>query len=254
MHPIVALWCHPRSMSTVMERVMRERGDCTCFHEPFLHHYYIDRAVRELPHYDIDPGTPTTYGDIRDMLLAAADEGAVFIKDMSYYIVPTLLDDPEFAGRVTHSFLIRNPVKSILSHYKLDPEVTLEEIGLEAQWRHVAWLIETTGETPVVLEAERVQRDAQGMISAYWRRVGLAPAADAFEWSTKDVPDDWQQVAGWHESVSESGAIRDYSAEEAAARRAEFEATAAAAPQLSAYLDHHMPFYEKLRDLALRPD
>lgn len=32
--PIIALWCHPRSMSTAMERVMRERGDCRCFHEP----------------------------------------------------------------------------------------------------------------------------------------------------------------------------------------------------------------------------
>ena len=254
MNPIIALWCHPRSMSTVIERVMRERGDCACFHEPFLHHYYIDRAVRELPHYDIDPETPTTYADIRDMLLAAADDGAVFIKDMSYYIVPTLFDDPDFAGRITHSFLIRNPVESILSHHKLDPGVTRDEIGLEAQWRHVAWLIETTGETPIVVEAESVQRDPQAMIGAYWRRVGLTPVADAFEWSSDDVPDDWQQVAGWHETVATSGAIRNYSAEDTAVRRAEFEAAAAAAPQLNDYLAHHLPFYEKLRELALRPD
>ena len=254
MNPIIALWCHPRSMSTVIERVMRERGDCACFHEPFLHHYYIERGVRELPHYDIDPDTPTTYAEIRDGLLAAAEQGAVFFKDMSYYVVPALFDDPDFAGRVTHSFLIRDPVSAILSHHKLDPGVTCDEIGLEAQWRHVAWLIETTGETPVVIEAEGVQRDARAMIGAYWRRVGLTPVADAFEWSSDDVPDDWRQVAGWHESVSESGAIRDYSAEDAAARRAEFEAAAAAAPQLNAYLTHHRPFYEKLRELALRLD
>ena len=37
-------------------------------------------------------------------------------------------------------------------------------------------------------------------------------------------------------------------------RRAEFEAAAAAAPQLNDYLAHHLPFYEKLRELALRPD
>ena len=254
MNPIIALWCHPRSMSTVIERVMRERGDCTCFHEPFLHHYYIDRAVRELPHFDVDPETPTSYAEIRDGLLAAAEHGAVFVKDMSYYVVPTLFDDPDFAGRVTHSFLIRDPVSAILSHHKLDPGVTREEIGLEAQWRHVSWLIETTGETPVVVEAESVQRDAQAMIGAYWRRVGLPPVADAFEWSSDDIPDDWRQVAGWHETVATSGAIRDYSAEDAAVRRAEFEAAAAAAPQLNAYLAHHQPFYEKLRGLALTLD
>lgn len=254
MNPIIVLWCHPRSMSTVIERVMRERGDCTCFHEPFLHHYYIDRAVRDLPHFDVDPATPTTYAEIRDGLLAAAQQGAVFVKDMSYYVVPTLFDDAEFAARVTHSFLIRDPVASILSHHKLDPGVTREEIGLEAQWRHVSWLIETTGETPVVVEAESVQRDAQAIIGAYWRRIGLPLVADAFEWSSDDIPDDWRQVAGWHETVSTSGAIRDYSADDAAAHRAEFEAAAAAAPQLWDYLAHHQPFYEKLRALALRPD
>ena len=151
-------------------------------------------------------------------------------------------------------FLIRNPVSAIVSHHKLDPGVTRDEIGLEALWRHVAWLIETTGETPIVVEAESVQRDPQAMIGAYWRRIGLTPVADAFEWSSDDVPDDWQQVAGWHETVATSGAIRNYSAEDTAVRRAEFEAAAAAAPQLNAYLAHHLPFYEKLRELALRPD
>ncbi|HUF56321.1 MAG TPA: hypothetical protein VMM55_07145 [Thermohalobaculum sp.] len=32
-HPIVALWCHPRAMSTAFERLMRERGDMTVLHE-----------------------------------------------------------------------------------------------------------------------------------------------------------------------------------------------------------------------------
>jgi hypothetical protein len=39
MHPLIALWSHPRSMSTAIERVMRERGDLDCAHEPFLYDY-----------------------------------------------------------------------------------------------------------------------------------------------------------------------------------------------------------------------
>ena len=39
--------------------------------------------------------------------------------------------------------------------------------------------------------------------------------------------------------------------EETAASRTAFAAAAKEAPQLAAYLDHHMPFYEKLRALAL---
>ena len=41
MNPIIFLCAHPRSMSTAIERIMRERGDLDCLHEPFLHYYYF---------------------------------------------------------------------------------------------------------------------------------------------------------------------------------------------------------------------
>ena len=251
MNPIYALWCHPRSMSTAMERVMRERGDCRCFHEPFLYHYYVGRGVREMPHLELEPETPTNWGDIRAMILAAAEDGPVFFKDMSYYVVPALFDDPEFAGRITHSFLIRDPVKALLSYYKLDADFILEEGGLEAQWRQVAWLMATTGETPVVIEAEAVQADPETVIGDYCRRLGLVPVAGVHEWASGAVPEGWEQVSGWHGKVLSRGGIVADTPEETAASRAEFAAATKEAPQLATYLDHHMPFYEKLRELAL---
>ena len=42
MHPIIALWTHPRSISTAFERVMMERGDLKILHEPFSYLYYVD--------------------------------------------------------------------------------------------------------------------------------------------------------------------------------------------------------------------
>lgn len=33
--PIIALWAHPRSMSTAIERIMRERNDLCCL-QPFI--------------------------------------------------------------------------------------------------------------------------------------------------------------------------------------------------------------------------
>ncbi|MEZ5772185.1 MAG: hypothetical protein R3D61_11380 [Defluviimonas denitrificans] len=45
-HPIIAMWSHPRSMSTAIERIMRERGDLDCLHEPFMYDYYVHRQVR----------------------------------------------------------------------------------------------------------------------------------------------------------------------------------------------------------------
>ncbi|WP_283176701.1 hypothetical protein [Gemmobacter sp. 24YEA27] len=75
MNRIYALWSHPRSMSTAMERVMRERGDLDCAHEPFMYDYYVHRAIRQMPHFDVRPDHPVSYPAIRDHLLARAAKG-----------------------------------------------------------------------------------------------------------------------------------------------------------------------------------
>ncbi len=251
MHPLIALWSHPRSMSTAIERVMRERGDLACFHEPYMYYYYVERAVRVMPHFDVDPEKPRTYEAIRDMLLEAGEAGPVFFKDMSYYVLPRMQNDPDFARRLTNTFLIRDPVKTILSYHKLDPDLTLEEVGLEAIWTHLDWVRGLTGETPAVLSAELVQADTAGVMNAYWRRIGLPPAPHALSWAPEETPEDWRQVAGWHGDVLASGGIQAITPAEEEAQRAEFARAAAAAPRLEAYLEHHRPFYDKARTLAI---
>jgi hypothetical protein len=46
MHPIIALWTHPRSISTAFERVMMERKDFKILHEPFSYLYYVHQDFR----------------------------------------------------------------------------------------------------------------------------------------------------------------------------------------------------------------
>jgi len=252
MNSIIALWSHPRSMSTAFERVMRERRDLTCFHEPFMYDYYVHRQVRVMPHFDMEPDHPRSYAEVRDMLLKCAEREPVFFKDMSYYVYPQITGDPDFYERLTDLFLIRNPMASIASYYKLDPELTLDEIGLEKQWRHFDWLSQKTGAAPVVVEAEAVQEDPMKTISHVWSAIGLPFVEDAFEWETGELPAGWEQVAGWHEGVSGSSGIQPVDRETADAKAtARFETLAAEAPKLRDYLDHHRPYYQKLKEHAL---
>ena len=251
MHPLIALWSHPRSMSTATERIMRERGDLWCAHEPFMYDYYVARQVRVMPGFEVQPDHPVGYTDVRDMLMERASKSPVFFKDMAYYVVPRILNDSEFLERLTHCFLIRNPLATILSYHKLDPEVTLEEIGLEAQWRLYEALVEA-GHNPVVLDAETVRADAKGTMAAFWAGIGLEYRAEAFDWA-KAQPRDWQQVGAWHEEVSTSSGIRAADAEEMLRKDLEFETLAETHPHLRELLDHHMPFYQKLSARALMP-
>jgi len=250
MFPIIALWSHPRSMSTAMERVMRERGDLDCAHEPFMYDYYVHRAVRRMPHFEVLPDHPVSYAQIRDSLIARARQGPVFFKDMSYYVMPHILDDDAFLAALTDCFLIRDPVASIASYFRLDPEVTREEIGLEAQWRHHEGLV-ARGRAPVVIRAEDVRQDSRGMMRKLWDRIGLRYSEAAFDWQ-EDRPKDWQQVEGWHGAVSGSRGIKPLTPAEIEEQRRAFDEQARTHPKMQEYLEHHRPFYEKLAALALR--
>ena len=251
LHPIICLWCHPRSMSTAMERVMRERGDFQCFHEPFMYDYYIHRTVRYMPYFEVDSSAPQSYKDIKHMLLEKAKDSPVFIKDMSYYIVPALFEDEQFARRLTHTFLIRNPLHSILSYFKLDNNVSCEEIGLEAQYRHAQWLQQELAIKPIILVAEQIRENPTTVIEKYWQELGLEFKQDAFQWNTENAPEDWQQVSAWHGNVSQSNQIRKPSQENDEKRRQEFSDLARLHPKLNRYLDHHLAFYEKLKSDAI---
>ena len=254
MYPIYALWAHPRSMSTAIERLMRARGDLDCLHEPFLHDYYLNRRQGpDLPHFRPDPAAPQTYKQIRDDILARADAGPVFFKDMAYYVMPHILEDAGFLARLTPVFLIRDPHATIASYYRLDPQVSSEEIGLVSLHRLFQAVARRDGAAPPVLRAEAVQQDPQGLIGALWARLGLAPAAGAFNWRDAAVPEDWNYVAGWHDAVSASAGIRPPEPDRAERDRARFARLCLAAPHLNRYLESHMPAYRALAEHVLRP-
>lgn len=246
--PIIALWSHPRSMSTAFERIMRARGDLACLHEPFMYDYYINRSLRRMPHFEAKADHPVSYEDIRAMILAKAEAAPVFFKDMSYYVVPHILGDHAFMARVTHSFLIRDPKAALVSYAKLDPEFTREEAGLEAQWRHVEALVQQ-GRIPVIARSEAVQADPPGAMRRYWAAVGLADMPQALEWRG-EAPQDWGQVAGWHRDVLASSSVNPPDSGKAKETADSFDKLISAEPRFKAIHEHHAPFYEKLLALS----
>jgi hypothetical protein len=247
-YPIIALWSHPRSMSTATERIMRERGDLRCFHEPFMYLYYVGDSVKEMPHFEADPEHPTNYQDIREMLLRAGGEGPVFFKDMSYYVLDRMMEDEPFARRLTNTFLIRDPARSIVSFYRKDAGVKLEEIGLEGQWRHYEWLTQLLGAPPPLLDAADIQADPEGMIRAWCDAVGLEFLPHSLEWG-KPPPEEWRNVSGWHGEVMASDGIGRRPAQADGRPDITLDSDA----KLRRFYEHHRPFYELLRQHRLRP-
>jgi hypothetical protein len=244
MHDIVFLWSHPRSLSTALERVMVQRGDLRTLHEPFIYLYYVGDAKKKLAHFDPHPSHPTSYAEIRRMILRAAETEPLFVKDMCYYVIDYILADSEFLERITNTFLIRNPARAIASYYKLDKSFTREEVGIEAQYRVFDKVRALTGQTPVVLDAEDLQQDPDATISAYCRALGMEHRASALQWDGP-LPKDWQFVVGWHSSVAGSTGIQKPT------RTAPVDLDVD--PRLRRSYEYHLPFYEKMHAHKMCP-
>ena len=234
---------------------MLERGDMATLHEPFLYLYYVHDGRKRLPHLDLDPRRPASYEAIRAMILEAARTRPVFVKDMSYYVRDRIHGDADFIRCMTSTFLIRDPKRTIPSYFRLDPGVTLEEIGCEAQYRHFERVGEITGETPIVIDAADLAEDPAGTLRAYCRALELPFMPHALEWD-EGLPAAWRDVSGWHAELAGSRGIVAEPGRPAAGsggrgpdprRGPDASSGLDAAPHLRDYYEHRLPFYRKMR-------
>lgn len=224
---------------------MLQRGDLETLHEPFIYLYYLGDARKSLEYFDPDPGHPTGYESIREMIFKKARKKPVFVKDMCYYVANYFDTDSLMLREAMHTYLIRTPARSGPSYYRLDPGVTSEEIGLDAVYRHFDTVANFHGTAPVVIDADDLTRDPVGTLRAYCQVVGLPFLERSLRWDNSAVPKEWMHVAGWHHDLANSSGLGKV---EQAIHSPEI------APELQALIDYHMPFYEKLRTYRLKPE
>ena len=243
----IALWSHPRSISTSVERYFRERGDCWCHHEPFMYFYYLEKHGEPYPGFEPDDDRPRQLLDIANMVTTKLDgrnrQKHIFFKDMSYYISDQLSQLREMMKATVSVFLIRNPKMSLASYSKLDKNFSLEEGGLEAQWKHYQTLI-SWGIKPLVIDANTISFSPEITMRKICSFVGIPFNKRALSWDSNALPEDWQQTKAWHQSSINStgfGAPDTRNPDEV------FQTAAKTKPELYDYLTYHQPFYDMLK-------
>ena len=237
MEQIIAFWVHPRSISTGFERVFIERGDYKVLHEPFSPLYYVYEKRVDVPGQHIDPGVPHSYADIRQWILEEGDKAAVFFKDMAYHPFDHIIKDDEFLQRLTHTFLIREPEKTILSHAVMNPDVTRDEIGYELEFKLFEKVAEVTGKKPVLIDADELEDDPEGITRAYCEAISIPFIEASLSWNPGQVPE-WDSWKEWHVDAAESCGIQK--------NMETFDFGLDDRPNLRDHYEYHLPFYEKL--------
>jgi hypothetical protein len=244
MNNIVALWTHPRSISTAFERVMMERGDFRILHEPFSYLYYVEGETATISQQYIDPDHPTDYPDIKKHILKAGEEKPIFFKDMCSHCNDLLIEDETFLKRLRNTFLIREPAKTIASYYAMNPQVTLDEIGLEQLAMIFNKVKDLQGEPPIVVDADDLEDDPDGTINAYCMRLGIPFLQEAMTWKVEHKRE-WDIWKDWHKDAADStGIVKNME---------EFEVTVENSGHLGAFYEKMLPYYQEMYSHKLMP-
>lgn len=234
---LVALWSVPRSRSTAFLRMMIQRGDVAVVHEPFSHVADFGEAII---------GTRTVRSHEAAMLTLRwlASRAAVFFKDTTEHRYGPVLADEGFLRVARHAFLIRDPLAVIASHYSLDPRGAFHRVGYDRLFELHARVVDVCGGETFIFDSDDLVEDPPAVVGEFCRWAGLPYVPGALSWPAGDQAV-WQKSRAWHSDVIASTGFCRHD------RTAMVDV--AGAPGLSDLYRYHLPYYERLRSLAVAP-
>ncbi len=237
----IALWTHPRSVSTAFERYFLERGDFQVFHEEFAAVYQANDSREQLPHGALAPDAPKDYVSIRDRMEKSRQNGPIFHKDMCYHAIGDLIHDHDYLASQVNIFLVRSPEEAVLSLATIHPEVDFDCIGyaeMPILFDHVRQAI---GHAPMVIDSAQLVRDPDGVLRRVCEYAGIDFDPKALNWDAA-MPPAWQTWEAWHAEAAKSTSIE--------VPKKRYSVSFESHPRLRAMADYCQPFYAHMQDFS----
>jgi len=228
---VLALWSVPRARSTAFFRMMLERTDVISLHEPFAQladfgdMVIAGRLVR------------SQAGAIRAIRLLSR-ERRVFFKDTMDFRYPDVLGDRRFLRQTGHALLIRHPREVIASHYALNPELKVDDIGFTRL--HELWtaIVAAGRPAPLVIDSDSLLARPEQVVRAYCDRMQLPFCPETLTWTPGARPE-WGRTQRWHAAASQSHGFT-------ATLGGGYRHTVDNSAVLAEYCRYHLPSYESL--------
>ncbi|NBT29928.1 MAG: sulfotransferase family protein [Gammaproteobacteria bacterium] len=205
MRTILALWAVPRSTSTAFEWMMRQRGDFDCLHEPFGEAWYQGEEPLWPRFKQGDKTTPgLTLESVWDSIKTKAKAKPVFLKDFPHYI--NHIWNSEFLSHFTHSFLIRDPAKTITSMHSKWPDFDELEVGFPEQRALFDLVTALNGKPPPVIDSDDLLEDPERMTRIFCEAVKIPYRAEALRWNAGGDPSQfsWWDGGSFHANLAKS--------------------------------------------------
>jgi len=222
-HPIFVLWAVPRSTSTAFEWMMRQRGDLQCIHEPFGEAWYQGEEPLWPRVTDDSVRTPgLTLDSVWQTLQNMATSGPVFSKDFPHYITSlwstgsgstgsgsTGSGNDDFLSNFNHSFLIRDPAKTITSMYKHWPDFDEAETGFIEQSLLFNKLCDQLGTPPPVIDSDDLLENPHKVVQNWCAAIGIPFIESALSWKPGARDEvSWWDGGSFHENLRNSDGFK----------------------------------------------
>jgi hypothetical protein len=205
---IYFLWTCPRSMSSLVERIVMNMN-IQCIHEPFSIPYYFG-PDKKSDRYEInDIYLDNTFTKtINNIIELNNKDKKIFVKDMAYYIDYNFKEIDKLFKDSKHSYLIRPPNESITSLYNMSIKnintkwntFNKKECGYEELYELYKKYPGPIFQTNNICEPTKFIKDLCDFLDIEYSNEFLSwdPLINI------GIPNDWKIWIPWHESVINS--------------------------------------------------
>lgn len=229
-------WSGPRNLSTAMMYAFGARPDFAVTDEPFYAAYLSATGLDHPMRQAVLASQPRTALAVAQSCAGPPPEGRAhwYQKHMCHHMLPSFPLD--WAEGARHVFLIRHPARVVASYSEKRALPAADELGYARQ----AALYARFGGT--VLDSETIRADPERALRALCGALGLDFDLAMLHWPAGGHLADGVWAAHWYGSVHASTGFA-----EPEPPLPELDGSAAR------LADELMPFYEALRDVAIRP-
>ena len=234
----VCLWSGPRNVSTALMYSFSQRSDTKVVDEPLYAHFLrVSGATHPLREACL--AAQDSDGDrvARELILGPWDSPVVFFKQMAHHLVDLDLD---FMRHTHNVFLTRDPLQVLPSLLLRIGQPRMRDTGFARQCELVE-MLESWGQTPVVLDSGDLLMDPPGMLAALCEHLKLPFEEEMLRWPQGPKEFDGIWASEWYKNVHQTTEFRPHRP-----KPGPFPS------ELRALLEDCLPYYAKLQVRALR--
>ena len=210
MEKIICLWSCPRNVSTALMYSFGSREDTSIFDEP-LYGHYLRKSKLEHPGRDEIINSLECDGEkvINDIILKPENK-INFHKLMTHFLIDL---DLSFLKKVTNILFIRDPKEIINSYHKVIPYPTIDDIGIEKQFKLFNYL-KSNDQDVVVLDSKELLIDPEITLKKLCKKINIPFDKKMLKWKQGPKKEDGIWAKYWYKNVHQSSCFKKYKEQE----------------------------------------